>query len=1087
MCLSLVVPLIGRSQDRAADHVVFTGDSTFFLPDEGPIRTFFLNPVGPPKPGCPDPLEIPLAKAVSLVRINTAWWLHPDQGTSEPDSTCNCFTKQDVVNKLREILYKNRYKTVLLITEHPIYGDGKTGRFLRKIFAPVDDRNHPLYKEMVRSLESVVQDFPNVICISGHEKGQELIISPENKRLQLVSGIGNKHPSPITAKNALYANTGKGYIMADLLAPDSIRFRFMAGTGHFTEVFHYTWHRLPYLEGAVKAGAALFGDSVRAAAHPAYMHGSFYRFFMGNNYRREWADTVRLPVIQISRMLGGLTPTQLGGGLQSTSLRLVDANGKEYALRSVEKKPDLIVPKPFEGTVVKDVLDDVISSQHPYTALVVPPIAQAAGIPHATPFIGVVAHDTALGMFEPLFVGKVALLENREPLGKSDNYEKTLKNLQKDHDNSYDARSFLKARMVDLFLDDWDRHGDQWRFFDENRKTKGADSYYLAVPRDRDMVFYVTQGFFPVIVKRLLAWPRVYGFGPDITKGVHDYLYKSAFLNAHPASQLAYGDWMKAADEFRNALTDTVLEQSLKGLPPEIYPLRHDEQLAMLKSRRDGLPKAMDKYYRFVNQIVDIRASDKAELLKINSLPDSDALRVTMRKKTKKGQVGDTIMDKVYPKKLTREIRLYLGEGDDSVSINNPDSHIKIRIIGDKGDKRYTVLAARKKVELYDRKENRYDDPAGRLQKHLSKEKSNTAFDPVNLYNTAIPLLNVAYNPDDGVYLGAGFRYTRQKGFRKTPYASLHQLMISHVFGTAAFNVTYTGEWIHAIGNMDITASALIRAPDNSQNFFGRGNETPFDKADGYARYYRIRFDLLQFDGALRWKGNQHWTLSVGPSLQLYHMKAEDNEGRFINQTSMIHGYDSTLMAKDKMHAGLVMNYQLDHRSSPILPTWGNYLRIKVQAYAALNSYSRNFAQVFSQFAFYKSLDKQERIIFSDRLGGGLTLGQTAFYQSVFLGSEGNLMGYRKYRFAGQHAAFNNAELRWNASDFGNYIVKGQIGLFGFYDVGRVWQQGESSDKWHNGVGAGVYISPASLAILRFSYGHSSEGWYPNFAMGWRF
>jgi len=71
--------------------------------------------------------------------------------------------------------------------------------------------------------------------------------------------------------------------------------------------------------------------------------------------------------------------------------------------------------------------------------------------------------------------------------------------------------------------------------------------------------------------------------------------------------------------------------------------------------------------------------------------------------------------------------------------------------------------------------------------------------------------------------------------------------------------------------------------------------------------------------------------------------------------------------------------------------------------------------------------------------------------------------------------------------DFGNYILKGQFGIAGFYDIGRVWESYEHSDKWHNGVGAGVFLAPAGLAVFRFNMAYSEEGWYPSFSMGFRF
>lgn len=61
-----------------------------------------------------------------------------------------------------------------------------------------------------------------------------------------------------------------------------------------------------------------------------------------------------------------------------------------------------------------------------------------------------------------------------------------------DNDNTFDADNFLKARLVDLIIGDWDRHYDQWRFHDRSGDKKHKD--YLIVPRDRDMAMNVTHG-----------------------------------------------------------------------------------------------------------------------------------------------------------------------------------------------------------------------------------------------------------------------------------------------------------------------------------------------------------------------------------------------------------------------------------------------------------------------------------------------------------------------------------------------------------------------------------------------------------------
>lgn len=1068
-----------------------------------------------PGNGCPDPVVINVSDSMVIIALDSEWWLYQfDKSNTEAD--CNCNTPTDIVNSLQELFYRNRYKVILLATHHPFQSYGTHGGYFswkdhlfpltivnpnlyiplpvlgslyplyRKNFTHPEDLRHPLYKGMIKSVDGVFKDFPNLIHVSGHEHGLQLIKNTDTRQIQIVSGGGAKENYTIKGKYSLFGKQSQGYVVTDLLAGNHVRFTYyIYEQGKVTEAYTYNWQYQPYTALENATFQSITTDSVVARAHPAYVRNSkFGHFVFGENYRKEWAAPVKLPVIRVSEISGGLTPSKLGGGFQSTSLRLKDKEGKEYALRTVEKKPDLVVPLPFQGTFVRELLDDATSAQHPYSALTIAPVAAAVNVPHSEPVIGIVAPDKNLGMYQKLFEGKVSLLEEREPLGESENFIKTLKDLQSDNDNSYDANSFLRARMIDVLFADWDRHGDQWRFYNNNKK--GEPSYYTAIPRDRDMALNVTQGLLPTIIKRLLFLPRVHGFNDNVTGGGNYYLYKSAFLNAHPASQISHEEWTKTALDFKAAITDSVLEQALNGMPAEIVAMRHDRLLHDLKARRDRMPEAMENYYRFSNRIVDIRMSNKNELVKIEDDEAKEGLRITIQKINKEGKLKDTIVSKVYPHKVTKEIRLYLSKGDDSVVVNN-HSGIKVRIIGGKGAKAYHVINSRKNIRLYDREKENYYGQQGKLSKHIWDDSLQTAFVPVNLYNTTLPLVTAAINPDDGLFLGAGIRYMRQHGFRKAPYNSLHQFMVSHSFSTNAFNIKYGGEWLKAIGNADLTLNANMKAPDNTQNFFGRGNETVYDRDTRNIRYYRARFNLYQLQSALRWRGVKGTALSFGPAIQYYHLNLDGNDGRFINNRELLQTYDSATITKDKMHLGIIANYTVDQRNNKILPTWGAYVNIQIQGYAGLNGYSKSFVQVIPEVALYKSLNARQTIVLADRMGGGITFGQTTFYQSMFLGGQENLLGYRQYRYAGKHSVYNNLELRIALSDFGNYILKGQLGINGFYDIGRVWQPGESSGKWHNGVGAGIYFAPASLAVFRVSAAYSEEGWYPNFAMGFRF
>jgi hemolysin activation/secretion protein len=140
-----------------------------------------------------------------------------------------------------------------------------------------------------------------------------------------------------------------------------------------------------------------------------------------------------------------------------------------------------------------------------------------------------------------------------------------------------------------------------------------------------------------------------------------------------------------------------------------------------------------------------------------------------------------------------------------------------------------------------------------------------------------------------------------------------------------------------------------------------------------------------------------------------------------------------------------------------------------------------------TEFAVYKSIGRKATVVIANRLGGGVSVGKTTFYQSLFLGGHENLRGYHQYRFAGEHMLYNNLEARIKLADVVSYILPGQLGITGFFDVGRVWEKGYNNNKLHHGAGGGLYFAPAQIAVFQLVAAKSVEGWYPYITMGFRF
>ena len=51
-----------------------------------------------------------------------------------------------------------------------------------------------------------------------------------------------------------------------------------------------------------------------------------------------------------------------------------------------------------------------------------------------------------------------------------------------------------------------------------------------------------------------------------------------------------------------------------------------------------------------------------------------------------------------------------------------------------------------------------------------------------------------------------------------------------------------------------------------------------------------------------------------------------------------------------------------------------------------------------------------------------------------------------------------------------------KVGLTGFYDIGRVWMEGENSNSLHRGYGGGLWLAPYGATVVAFDIAGSEEG-----------
>ncbi len=127
-----------------------------------------------PADGCPDPQEINVSESLTIIAFDSEWWLFPYNKDNK--ANCSCNSKEEVVAKIIELLYRNRHKQILLASHHPFQSYGHHGGYysivdhlfpftainknlyiplpiigslypiLRKAIVNPEDMGHPLYE-----------------------------------------------------------------------------------------------------------------------------------------------------------------------------------------------------------------------------------------------------------------------------------------------------------------------------------------------------------------------------------------------------------------------------------------------------------------------------------------------------------------------------------------------------------------------------------------------------------------------------------------------------------------------------------------------------------------------------------------------------------------------------------------------------------------------------------------------------------------------------------------------------------------------------------------------------------------------------
>jgi hypothetical protein len=772
-------------------------------------------------------------------------------------------------------------------------------------------------------------------------------------------------------------------------------------------------------------------------------------------------------------------------------MRALRKNAVQYLQNVVFK--DQYIEGNFDYNYSKGLLLDIFTGAHPYAPFVVSTLADAVGIYHTNPILYYVPKQNALGKFNDAFGDELYMIEEQAGDGHGDlatfghsdkiiSTDELLNNLRKDEHYYVDESSYLRARLFDMLIGDWDRHEDQWKwaaFKDENGFTM-----YRPIPRDRDQAFSImADGAILKTATTLIP-------GLRLMRSYDDELRRPKWFNTEPypldmalINNADKNIWDEQVKVIQQNITDKVIEEAFANLPDEVKDETVADIKRKLKGRRANLQLIANKYYRHINNYAVIKGTDKDDYFEINrkenGLTQVQAYRIINGKK------GRLFLDRIFNNKDTKEIWIYGLDDKDTFEVKGKGSQlIRLRIIGGQ-DKDTYVIENGLKTDIYDYKSKKNNFKTNKGHKVLTDNYDVNVYDYKKLKNSANQLIpTLGANPDDGFKLGFTNTYTLN-GFKRNPFTQQHTFSAAYYFSTEGYDLSYNGEFARVFGNTNVGLEAKYTSPNFSINFFGFGNSTSNLDDDLGLNFNRVKLRTFKVAPYLIWRGQ------LGASFKasfLYETtEVEKTAGRFINT------YLNTADDVNQNTFGADLKYEFKNFDNNAFPTLG--LMTAVQAGYKINDNAigdSGFGYIIPELGIDYKLIPSGRVVLASKMKAHINIGDDfEFYQGATLGANDGLRGYRFQRFTGKRSFYQNTDLRIMLHKLKTGLLPFYIGVYGGFDYGRVWVDNSlvlnplfNSNSWNTSAGGGIFFNAANKITGNISAFSSDDGLRIAFKLG---
>lgn len=1049
-----------------------------------------------PNDGCALESE-ELSDEIELLMVDSQWFLEDWDKQPYINNKCEIKTREQFFVEFKDDIKDAQGKTVIVAVHHPILSSTRLDPFEKMGGFTEQAYYGKRRQELAGRMETLASQFEDVIFVSGNDSNLQFL--KDDDIPQIISGSATaKKNKTKKAGDDEFTSTETGFAKLTVYKDGGSNVEFFkVDDSNSQKIAEREIKRQRISEDEVTYHTKdEFGPTYKASIYTDEEtdKSGVYKWFWGDHYREVYSRDIEVPVLFIDTLPGNPVAIREGGGHQSRSLRIKGEDEHEYTLREIRKSAlrflqsfikDHYVYNYLNESVAEDLVQDYYTTAQPYAPFAVNDLLKAVDIYHANPKLYYLPKQKNLGIYNEDYGDKLYMLEEHvgdenkefETFGNADDIISTsdmLLELREDKEKKIDEDVYIRARLMDMLLGDWDRHHDQWRWAEFEQGN--GDKIYKAIPRDRDQAFPKYDGV-AVSLLRFGApdFRPMQSYGPEI-KSVKWLNYYATKLDKAMIKTASWDTWKKQTELIQNNLTDAKIDAAFEALPQDVKDDNITQIVADLKARRDNLSAYAKEYYTILKKFETVIGTENDDTFTITRMPEGKTqIQIT-------NEDGKLVFDNTYSKDETNEIWIYGLDGEDTFNVEGDGSkYIRLNILGGENNDTYD-FATKNRTKVYDYKSKKNSlDNVGKSW--LTDSYEINIYDPNKIKsNQNIVLPIVAFDPDDGLQLGIKDVFTTY-GLTNNPFSAQHSIDVKYHSATQGFSAEYYGEFAHAFRNWNFGLQAKITTPTYAINYFGEGNDTMYDEDAVDMDYNRVGVSQWLLAPSLIWKDDLGYSFYVKPSFESYELD-RDITGVTGNQFTATDN-----LFERQYYAGGEIGFNFKNKPGQLaFIRRGMEFGLTAGYKSNIDGNGNKFGYVEPLISFDYPLHESGLAVLATKMSGKAILGDNyEFYHGATIGGNTSLRGYRFERFNGKYSYYQTTDLRVGITKFKTNFVPIRMGVTAGFDYGRVWLDDDNSNTWHSNYGGSVFINGFQAFTGNLGYYNSEEDARIVFTLGFKF